>query len=291
MSIPKFRAFKFNPIKINDKKFVPVVVETSQAQHTAKPPYVIFSDWFDKVISLTPSPHSEIMISTTKPKGNEYNKGYFSSGLSAPKSYACGFINEEQAPYVEIKGVYADENNKQQEASITIEDNCNEDDVVNHYEQAINLAYEKLDDKQKTVFLSENLDLSRNLKALLSTNRVAFTKPNPEFINLKLSLNTEPLKCVEIQLEPGVPINISRADLKKLFNYSVYVPSDYLQICYLNGEFFIRNISNLGTNLYHADDKITLHQGIWQKFNLNSSINTTLIPSLMVTAKSIPENK
>ena len=281
MSIPKFRAFKFNPIKINDKKFVPVVVETSQAQHNAKPPYVIFSDWFDKVISLTPSPHSEIMISTTKPNGDKYNKGYFSSGLSAPKSYACGFIDGANLQNAQIHGCY-----EKNESPITIESTNSSDDNINaHYEEAIKSIYDDLDDTKKANFLKENnSNFSRSLFSKLTHKEVATASSKPDPIRFKLQRAGN--SFLHIHLTPGVPKTVGKQDLKDLFNQSnqfSQIPEKYLQLCYYDNKLFVRDLSNLGTNLKDQNNIMNLNQGEWREYSYNSQIHTNGIDSLTIS--------
>ncbi len=243
MSIPEFRAYKFDPVDIKGKKFIPVVVETKQfnassntfttsaneVSELAKPkcyPTVKFNKWFESVVSLTPKP---LEITST------INDGHwrYSSHTNDEKSYDCAFVEENNLAKAYFEGLYKTDNNELSASNIQIKNK------------------EELTEIEKEVFTSE----INKAREYLSGKKI-ITIIN-RYLNQSISIN----------LFEGETITIGKKDLQDIVDlHANSISRDHFTLHLSGGKIYIKDdLSKNGTSVNNTKLENNLYYELEEK--------------------------
>ena len=255
MSIPEFRAFKFDPVNIKGKKFIPVVVETNQSDapvntfatssvevnKLAQPkfyPTVQFNQWFESVIALTPKP---LEINSTRNDGDFR----YSSHTNNEKSYDCAFVEEDALNQAKIQGLYQSNNE----------------------------------------YITPNIDI-QNPEQLTSEEKKFFTseiKKASEYLSAKKTItitNLSTKSSIFINLFEGETKTIGRMDLKEICDSNYSISKDHIGLQLNGGKIYLKDVSKYGisaknsrlvrNHFYDLEDNFRIQIG---ENDLNITVN------------------
>jgi len=229
--IPKFRAYKFDPVNIKGQILIPVVVETKQSNASnntfatsadevselAKPifyPTVRFNQWFESVVSLTPKPFE---ITSTKYDGD----WRYSPHTNDEKSYDCAFVKaapfeEDALDEAQIEGLYQTDDNELSTSNIEIQNK------------------EELTDEEKEVFTSK---INKASEYLSGKKIITIINRN--------SLNQS---SISINLFEGETITIGKKDLQDIVgNNASKISKDHFTLHLGGGKIYLKDLSRNGT--------------------------------------------